>query len=211
VPRLLCASFFARLAAVSGRVGFEGFPRVTYPFCVDQLLLSRIRLAAASFFFLVEERYVNTSKNSVWHVSGYELFSHQDRDQNSKSHRGPEAVLHRFLQMDLLPAERENIGFASSLQSVFPITDFREPHNWTSWNSRSATGSASAANSRAISSEDQLPVLRRYSARKSICRGRPHCPQCGTANTVSRFCADNCESRSLFNTSIQRRSVRRSR
>src|SRR5882672_12610743 len=32
----------------------------------------------------------------------------------------------RFLQMDLLPAERENIGLQAVFRSVFPITDFRE-------------------------------------------------------------------------------------
>src|SRR5437899_10854668 len=32
----------------------------------------------------------------------------------------------RFLQMDLLPAERENTGLQSGFQSVFPISDFRE-------------------------------------------------------------------------------------
>src|SRR6266487_781701 len=32
----------------------------------------------------------------------------------------------RFLQMDLLPEERENTGLQSVFQSVFPISDFRE-------------------------------------------------------------------------------------
>ncbi len=31
----------------------------------------------------------------------------------------------RFLQMDLLPAEREDAGLQSVFNSVFPITDFR--------------------------------------------------------------------------------------
>src|SRR4029453_18163191 len=31
----------------------------------------------------------------------------------------------RFLQMDLLPAERETAGLQAVFQSVFPITDFR--------------------------------------------------------------------------------------
>jgi DNA-directed RNA polymerase subunit beta len=31
----------------------------------------------------------------------------------------------RFLQMDLLPSEREDIGLQSVFNSVFPITDFR--------------------------------------------------------------------------------------
>ena len=32
----------------------------------------------------------------------------------------------RFLQMDLLPEERENTGLQAVFQSVFPISDFRE-------------------------------------------------------------------------------------
>jgi len=32
----------------------------------------------------------------------------------------------RFLQMDLLPEERENTGLQSVFRSVFPISDFRE-------------------------------------------------------------------------------------
>ncbi|MCS6886064.1 MAG: DNA-directed RNA polymerase subunit beta [Acidobacteriota bacterium] len=32
---------------------------------------------------------------------------------------------HRFLQMDLLPEERENVGLQAVFRSVFPITDFR--------------------------------------------------------------------------------------
>jgi DNA-directed RNA polymerase subunit beta len=32
----------------------------------------------------------------------------------------------RFLQMDLIPAERDNIGLHSVLQSIFPVSDFRE-------------------------------------------------------------------------------------
>jgi DNA-directed RNA polymerase subunit beta len=31
----------------------------------------------------------------------------------------------RFLQMDLLPDERDDIGLQSVFRSVFPITDFR--------------------------------------------------------------------------------------
>ncbi len=33
---------------------------------------------------------------------------------------------HRFLQMDLLPQEREDMGLEAVFKSVFPITDFRE-------------------------------------------------------------------------------------
>ena len=43
----------------------------------------------------------------------------------------------RFLQMDLLPDERDDIGLQSVFRSVFP--------SWNSSITRSATGSASAA------------------------------------------------------------------
>ncbi|HXF42716.1 MAG TPA: DNA-directed RNA polymerase subunit beta, partial [Pyrinomonadaceae bacterium] len=36
------------------------------------------------------------------------------------------ASYERFLQMDLLPEERENIGLQSVFSTVFPVTDFRE-------------------------------------------------------------------------------------
>src|SRR5688500_20158046 len=32
----------------------------------------------------------------------------------------------RFLQMDLIPEERDNIGLHSAFQSTFPVSDFRE-------------------------------------------------------------------------------------
>ena len=32
----------------------------------------------------------------------------------------------RFLQMDLIPEERQNIGLQAVFQSVFPVSDFRE-------------------------------------------------------------------------------------
>ena len=32
----------------------------------------------------------------------------------------------RFLQMDLIPEERENVGLQSVFQSIFPVSDFRE-------------------------------------------------------------------------------------
>ena len=35
----------------------------------------------------------------------------------------------RFLQMDLLPEERESTGLQSVFRSVFPISDFRETAN----------------------------------------------------------------------------------
>ena len=51
----------------------------------------------------------------------------------------------RFLQMDLLPSEREDTGLQSVFASVFPIQDFRGLSQLTSSITQSATGSASAA------------------------------------------------------------------
>jgi len=47
----------------------------------------------------------------------------------------------RFLQMDLLPSERDDGGFSPWFTSVFPIRDFsaRMP-SWSSWTIRSALG-----------------------------------------------------------------------
>lgn len=50
----------------------------------------------------------------------------------------------RFLQMDLLPSEREDTGLQSVFTSVFPIQDFRGLRSLISWTTQSATGSASA-------------------------------------------------------------------
>src|ERR687894_1739563 len=51
----------------------------------------------------------------------------------------------RFLQMDLLPEEREPTGLQAVFRSVFPIADFPRRPSSTSSSSTSATGSASAA------------------------------------------------------------------
>ena len=50
----------------------------------------------------------------------------------------------RFLQMDLLPSEREDSGLQAVFNSVFPINDFRAFRNWTLWTIPSGTGNASA-------------------------------------------------------------------
>ena len=54
----------------------------------------------------------------------------------------------RFLQMNLLPSEREDAGLQAVFNSVFPITDFRGIAQLDSSTIRSATGNASAAASR---------------------------------------------------------------
>ena len=52
---------------------------------------------------------------------------------------------HRFLQMDVPPSEREDVGLQAVFNSVFPINDFAAPLRWNSWNIPSGTGNASAA------------------------------------------------------------------
>jgi len=89
---------------------------------------------------------MSTQANSVWHVSGT-TFSHQDAIRIPKSHRGPEAVLQRFLQMDLLPPSAKTSGCKQS-QVGLSITDFRETSQLDFVEFSIATGSASAANSR---------------------------------------------------------------
>ncbi len=51
----------------------------------------------------------------------------------------------RFLQMDLLPSERDQEGLQAVFQSVFPVTDFRDVSSSSLSITRLATGSASAA------------------------------------------------------------------
>jgi len=51
----------------------------------------------------------------------------------------------RFLQMDLLPDERDDIGLQSVFRSVFPISDFRGLSELEFVDYSIATGSASAA------------------------------------------------------------------
>src|ERR1700734_208690 len=50
----------------------------------------------------------------------------------------------RFLQMDLLPSEREDTGFQSGFPPVFRFRIFAGCRSWISWTTRSVTGSASA-------------------------------------------------------------------
>ena len=40
------------------------------------------------------------------------------------------ASYERFLQMDLLPSERDDAGLQAVFNSVFPITDFRGLSQW---------------------------------------------------------------------------------
>lgn len=51
----------------------------------------------------------------------------------------------RFLQMDLLPSEREDGGLQSVFTSVFPFGISAKCRNSNSWITPSETGSASAA------------------------------------------------------------------
>ncbi|HMG33394.1 MAG TPA: DNA-directed RNA polymerase subunit beta [Blastocatellia bacterium] len=99
----------------------------------------------------------------------------------------------RFLQMDLLPAERENIGLQAVFRSVFPISDFRETsqldfveYSIGNWQCKCG----------------QLEGLYHLRTNCRSCGGilkvNPYaaedvtCPQCGTMNTVSPVLCDNC-------------------
>ncbi len=57
----------------------------------------------------------------------------------------------RFLQMDLLPSEREDIGLQAVFNSVFPIADFRGISSLEFVDYSIGTGSASAGGSRGSS------------------------------------------------------------
>jgi DNA-directed RNA polymerase beta subunit len=55
----------------------------------------------------------------------------------------PKSSYSTFLQKDVPPEKRKNIGLQQVFKSVFPIKDFNEDASWNSWNtvwaSRSTT------------------------------------------------------------------------
>ncbi|HWC76199.1 MAG TPA: DNA-directed RNA polymerase subunit beta, partial [Blastocatellia bacterium] len=99
----------------------------------------------------------------------------------------------RFLQMDSLPAERENIGLQAVFRSVFPITDFRET-------SQLDFVEYSIGNWQCKCGQLEGLYHLRTNCRScgAILRVNPFaaedigCPQCGTLNTVSPVLCDNC-------------------
>ena len=65
-------------------------------------------------------------------TSGYQQVARHDFSRIRTSVRIPNLIevqresYNRFLQMDLLPAERDNIGLQAVFRSTFPISDFRD-------------------------------------------------------------------------------------
>ncbi|MCO5333904.1 MAG: hypothetical protein M9893_07815 [Pyrinomonadaceae bacterium] len=55
----------------------------------------------------------------------------------------------RFLQMDLIPEERDHIGLQSVFSSIFPVSDFRETATLEYVSIRSATGNLKPETSKA--------------------------------------------------------------
>src|SRR5215470_1891636 len=99
----------------------------------------------------------------------------------------------RFLQMDLLPAEREGIGLQAVFRSVFPITDFRETSqldfvDYSIGNWQCKCGQLEGLHHLRTNCRSCGHILRinPYAAEDVIC------PQCGTMNTVSPVLCDNC-------------------
>src|ERR1044071_5114502 len=99
----------------------------------------------------------------------------------------------RFLQMDLLPAERENTGLQAVFRSVFPITDFRETSQldfveYSIGNWQCKCGQLEGLYHLRTNCRSCGAILRvnPYAAEDVIC------PQCGTMNTVSPVLCDNC-------------------
>ncbi len=99
----------------------------------------------------------------------------------------------RFLQMDLLPAERENIGLQAVFRSVFPISDFRETSQldfveYAIGNWQCKCGQL----------EGLYHLRTNCRSCGNILRVNPYaaedvtCSQCGTLNTVSPVLCDNC-------------------
>jgi DNA-directed RNA polymerase subunit beta len=99
----------------------------------------------------------------------------------------------RFLQMDLLPAERENIGLQAVFRSVFPITDFRETSQldfveYSIGNWQCKCGQLEGLYHLRTNCRSCGNILRvnPYQAEDVVCS------QCGTMNTVSPVLCDNC-------------------
>src|SRR5436853_3289350 len=99
----------------------------------------------------------------------------------------------RFLQMDLLPAERENIGLQAVFRSVFPITDFRETSQldfveYSIGNWQCKCGQLEGLYHLRTNCRSCGNILRvnPYQAEEVVCS------QCGTTNSVSPVLCDNC-------------------
>ncbi|HYP27842.1 MAG TPA: DNA-directed RNA polymerase subunit beta [Blastocatellia bacterium] len=99
----------------------------------------------------------------------------------------------RFLQMDLLPAERENSGLQSVFRSVFPISDFRETSQldfveYSIGNWQCKCGQLEGLYHLRTNCRSCGAILKvnPYAAEDVVC------PQCGTQNTVSPVLCDNC-------------------
>ncbi len=99
----------------------------------------------------------------------------------------------RFLQMDLLPAERENSGLQAVFRSVFPITDFRETSQldfveYSIGNWQCKCGQLEGLYHLRTNCRSCGAILKvnPYAAEDVVC------PQCGTQNTVSPVLCDNC-------------------
>jgi len=99
----------------------------------------------------------------------------------------------RFLQMDLLPAERENTGLQAVFRSVFPITDFRETSQlefveYSIGNWQCKCGQLEGLYHLRTNCRSCGAILRvnPYAAEEQTCA------QCGTMNTVSPVLCDNC-------------------
>src|ERR1043165_3055519 len=99
----------------------------------------------------------------------------------------------RFLQMDLLPAERENIGLQAVFRSVFPVTDFRETSQldfveYSIGNWQCKCGQLEGLYHLRTNCRSCGNILRvnPYQAEDVVCS------QCGTMNTVSPVLCDNC-------------------
>ncbi|HKV38944.1 MAG TPA: DNA-directed RNA polymerase subunit beta, partial [Blastocatellia bacterium] len=99
----------------------------------------------------------------------------------------------RFLQMDLLPAERENTGLQAVFRSVFPITDFRETSQldfveYSIGNWQCKCGQLEGLHHLRTNCRSCGHILRvnPFAAEEVVCA------QCGTSNQVSPVLCDNC-------------------
>jgi DNA-directed RNA polymerase subunit beta len=99
----------------------------------------------------------------------------------------------RFLQMHLLPGEREDVGLQSVFNSVFPITDFRGTSSLEFVDFSIGNWECKCGKLRGLEHLrgkcahcSETIVLNPYSIEDVICK------QCGAYNTNEVTCCDDC-------------------
>ena len=99
----------------------------------------------------------------------------------------------RFLQMDLMPEERESTGLQSVFKSIFPISDFRETATLEFVEYQIGNWQCKCGNLEGLEAPAcELQELRRQDQGRSVQPGEVLCHNCGTFNAVRPELCPNC-------------------